>query len=816
MSFGHGCCGAAVDPAFNKETTMTSPSFTIAPQFNLGLRAVQRTCLLLLLMWPSLSDAQVVEALYSFSGCPMSGCGVGLPYDGAHPRSTLVFGGDGQLYGTTYGGGSGTGVGSVFRMTTSGSITHLRTFGYDDPPGFFGVGGYFPVAPLAHSTDGNLYGVTPSGGQGDGIFFRISSVGSFTKLHDFDVDGISTNNSGPWGGVVQGLDGRFYGTSQYSGEMPFVYPGFVYRLESDWSMTILHHFTGPNGQWPKGNLMRASDGRMYGTTWAGGGNTTCIGYNGCGTVFRINLDGTVVVVHAFSGADGGQPEEASLIEAPDGSLYGVTSGGGVTANGAANLGTIFRIASDGTFTSLYAFDGIVGCQPHGALVLASDGNFYGTTAGCPGLDGANQTGTIYRMTPQGSVTLVHTFQGADGARPFGGLVEDGDGALYGTAYDGGDHNLGVVFKLSLPRAHDATLSVTEDIAASGTLSATDPANGSMTFSIVSNGTRGSATIINAATGAFSYTPQANVTGTDTFTFRANNGSVDTNVATITVTIEPVNDAPVAEDGTASTAPGVAVNGQLAAADVDGPALTFAIVAGGSKGTAQVINPATGAYTYTPQATASGTDTFTFKANDGSLDSNTATVTVTFSGNGAPVAADSTMSTNEDKSTSGRLVATDTERQALTFAIVANGAKGVATITNDSTGRVTYAPNANANGSDTFTFKVNDGTSDSNVAVVTVTITSVPDSPVAENASYTVTAGTTLLGQLIATDGDGDAVTYAITGQPKTGSVSLLDAATGSFSYSAPSGARGNASFGFTATDPSGRVDGGTVMIKIVR
>ena len=145
---------------------------------------------------------------------------------------------------------------------------------------------------------------------------------------------------------------------------------------------------------------------------------------------------------------------------------------------------------------------------------------------------------------------------------------------------------------------------------------------------MANGAKGSAVITNPATGAYTYTPNANATGSDTFTFRVNDGTTDSNIATVTVTITPVNDAPLASESAVTTDENVPVSGTLVASDVDSPTLSFGIVTNGSRGTATVTNAATGAFTYTPSSGQAGTDTFTFQVSDGALVSNIATVSVT--------------------------------------------------------------------------------------------------------------------------------------------------------------------------------------------
>jgi hypothetical protein len=179
-----------------------------------------------------------------------------------------------------------------------------------------------------------------------------------------------------------------------------------------------------------------------------------------------------------------------------------------------------------------------------------------------------------------------------------------------------------------PVASNGTLDPLEDTQKVGTLSASDADGDSLTYIIVSNGTKGVATITDSSTGAFTYVPTQDQSGADSFTFQASDGKHDSNIATISVTIAPVNDAPVASNGAVSVSAGASVSGTLIASDIDGGALTFGIVANGTKGTATITNSATGAFTYTANIGSSGTDTFTFQASDGSLSANVATVTVT--------------------------------------------------------------------------------------------------------------------------------------------------------------------------------------------
>jgi hypothetical protein len=207
------------------------------------------------------------------------------------------------------------------------------------------------------------------------------------------------------------------------------------------------------------------------------------------------------------------------------------------------------------------------------------------------------------------------------------------GVMTGTHPDNG---LGWVLLPPEPDAHapvatSANAITDEDVPLLSQLEATDADGDTLTFSIVSNGTKGAATITNTTTGTYVYTPAPNVNGVDTFTFIASDDALDSNVATISVTITAVNDAPIANSGTFATAQDTALTGVLTATDIDSPSLTFAISTNGTKGTATIDNATTGAFTYVPDAGVTGADVFSFTANDGLAGSNVAAVSVTIGG-----------------------------------------------------------------------------------------------------------------------------------------------------------------------------------------
>ena len=257
-----------------------------------------------------------------------------------------------------------------------------------------------------------------------------------------------------------------------------------------------------------------------------------------------------------------------------------------------------------------------------------------------------------------------------------------------------------------PVANDMNINVNEDTAINITLDASDPEGEELTFTTVEVN---NATItINGNTAT--YTPDSNFNGVDTFTYMANDGSFNSNVATVTVNVGSVDDEPETNDINSSTQEDVSVVMTLTASEFDGENYSFNIVENPSNGTVSLDGSSA---TYTPNTDWNGTDTFTFEATDDRIFlSNVATATIEVTPvNDAPVTTSLTESTNEDNQLDIQLSATDVDSSSLTFEIVDNASNGALSLIGDV---VTYVPNVNWNGTDTFTFKSNDGELDSNV------------------------------------------------------------------------------------------------------
>ena len=274
-----------------------------------------------------------------------------------------------------------------------------------------------------------------------------------------------------------------------------------------------------------------------------------------------------------------------------------------------------------------------------------------------------------------------------------------------------------------PVASNSTLTTDEDLAAGSTLQASDIDGGSLSYSIVSPPAHGSVTVSGSN---YTYTPDADYHGADSFTFRANDGSANSNTAKVSVTVKPVNDAPVVSNVSVSTDEDTPLTGAPVGSDVDGDELSFDLVDLPQHGT--LTSHEDGSYTYTPADDWSGTDSLTYKATDGTLESGLATVTITVvavDDPGAPI--DGVLETDEDESIGGTLTATDVD--ASTFVVVSGPSHGTISGLDPATGAFTYTPEANYHGSDSFTFAADGDAENESPATITITVNSVEDAPV---------------------------------------------------------------------------------------
>jgi uncharacterized repeat protein (TIGR03803 family) len=298
---------------------------------------------------------------------------------------------------------------------------------------FNGGDGSFPYASLVQATNGNLYGTTSEGGTGfiAGTVFKITTAGVLKTLYSFQ----GSDGFNPTSALIQAKNGDLYGTTEGGGISTACQfgCGTVFRITTGGTLTTLHSFDLADGAYPYGSLVQANDGDFYGTTSYGGTN------NIHGTVFRITPHGRLTTLHNFNGADG-SGSVAGLTQATDGNLYGTTE------SGATGYGTVFRITPSGVFATLHVFDGTDGGYPTAGLIQATDRKLYGTTE--YGQYFGDLTGTVFRITPRGRLTTLHTFHQTDGANPFAGLIQGIDGNFYGTTLNGGANNFGAVYRIA--------------------------------------------------------------------------------------------------------------------------------------------------------------------------------------------------------------------------------------------------------------------------------------------------------------------------------------------------------------------------------
>jgi hypothetical protein len=335
----------------------------------------------------------------------------------------------------------------------------------------------------------------------------------------------------------------------------------------------------------------------------------------------------------------------------------------------------------------------------------------------------------------------------------------------------------------------------------------------LTVSSVTQGANGSVFINMDET--VTYTPDPDFNGSDSFTYMANDGILDSNPATVTITVNAVNDAPVAVNDTAGTTAGVpvAIDVLVNDTDVDGDVLSVSGVTQGASGTVSIN--ANNTVTYTPNTGFTGTDTFTYTAFDGTSNSNNATVTITVvAQNIAPVAVDDTAVTNQGTAVIVNVLANDSDADgdALTVSSVTQGTNGSVSINADET--VTYIPDPGFSGSDSFTYMANDGIADSNPATVTITVNAVNSAPVALNDSASTTAGVPVIIDVLANDTDVDGDVLSVSGVTQGASGTVIINADNTVTYTPNTGITGTDTFTYTAFDGTLNSNTATVTITV--
>jgi len=420
-------------------------------------RLVLRWCFTLLLAMnfcvPPANAKPKFKVLHTFHG-----------KDGVNPIGQLIGDAAGNFYGTTGEGGSGRcqnfGCGTAFKMNAAGKILWQYSFQ--------GPNGEGPSAGLLRDSTGNFFGTTEYGGKisnhlcldigGCGVVFELDKDGrKETARHKFTgpPDGYVPESL-----LVGDAAGNLYGTTYIGGNGY----GTVFKVDNAGKETILYNFTGgSDGCAPYPGVVRDGAGNLYGVTLIGGAGFCNSGY---GVVFMVDPSGNETVLHTFSGSDGANPISVLLFD-KRGNLYGTTENGGVSTVCGGGCGTVFELSPSGggwSETVLYSFCPQSGCTDgetpfRGPLVRDARGNIYGTTemGGASSHCNGAGCGVVFKLDAGGKEMVLHSFTGgADGAYPYGGLVIDSAGNLYGAVLEGGDlkcsigngRGCGTVFKIS--------------------------------------------------------------------------------------------------------------------------------------------------------------------------------------------------------------------------------------------------------------------------------------------------------------------------------------------------------------------------------
>jgi uncharacterized repeat protein (TIGR03803 family) len=386
-----------------------------------------------LTVFPVSTSGTTMVALHGFTG----------GNDGGVPNG-LVLGTNGLLYGTTQNGGM-YGYGTIFSLSTNGTLTTFVSFD--------GTNGATPWDGLTQGTNGSFYGTTMLGGSNSaGTIFSLTAGGTLSSIYSFgsNIDGIHPSNA-----LALGLDGNFYGSAQNSSGSG---DGIIFKMTPGGLLTNLYSFIGSsNGTTPAGALTLGTDGNFYGMTGTGGAYTN-------GNVFRMTPEGLLTNLYSFTGGTDGYSPVGQLVQGTDGNFYGATESNHIA--GYPFYGTIFKITPGGALTTLYALNPwevlTDGTYPFAGLIQGSDGNFYGTTSnGFSGNDNGilfnNTNGTVFQITPAGTLTTLTALNGSDdGAYPEAALVEGADGSLYGTTTSGGPYGQGAIFRITFTSAPQIT------------------------------------------------------------------------------------------------------------------------------------------------------------------------------------------------------------------------------------------------------------------------------------------------------------------------------------------------------------------------
>ncbi len=360
--------------------------------------------------------------------------------DGSLPIGGVVFDHEGSLYGTTYlGGASGGGV--VFKLSPEGKETVVHSFCSESNC----ADGEFPYAGVVFDEKGNLYGTTVGGGFGGyGVVFKLTPAGEYTVLHRFCSDNNCADGKWPLAPVVADHKGNVYGTAGQGGANNN--GGLLFKVTPTGEYSVLYNFCAESncadGSFPRAGVVLDENGNLFGTT-------DLDGSYGNGTAYKLTPGGEYTVLYSFCGDNSCLNGPSGVVLDRRGNLYGTAGGSGTHGTGLADF--VFKLSPEGDETTLHQFCPDYTCEAYDShgVVLDGAGSLYGTaySGGPPG------GGVVFRLTQAGKYTVLHSFCSdsncADGKGPTADVFFDQEGNLYSTTSEGGAHGYGVVFKLTL-------------------------------------------------------------------------------------------------------------------------------------------------------------------------------------------------------------------------------------------------------------------------------------------------------------------------------------------------------------------------------
>ncbi|MBM7702908.1 Ig-like domain-containing protein [Metabacillus iocasae] len=473
----------------------------------------------------------------------------------------------------------------------------------------------------------------------------------------------------------------------------------------------------------------------------------------------------------------------------------VDDGQGGTATSTVTI--VFIPVNDPPVTQDYSLTTLEDTLVEGAIV-ATDPDGDGLTFT---LQDAPQNGVV-NVNPDGTYSYIpnENFNGVD---TFSVLVSDAEGSTAVSTV-----TIKVIPVNDPPVVPDYSFTTQEETPVLGAVIGTDTEGELLVYSLQSPPVNGDVTV--NVDGTFTYTPNTDFTGSDTFTVLVSDEQGLGAVSTITINVLAVNDPPVTGDLNLTIDEDTTVNGQVVATDPDGDPLTFTLQAAPQNGIA-IVNE-DGTYTYTPNNNFTGIDLFTVLVSDGQGGTATSTITITvLQVNDPPIVPNYTVSTEEDAPVVGTVVGTDPEGSPLTYSLQLEPSNGTVVVNDD--GMFKYMPNENFTGTDTFTVLVTDTQGATAISTVTVKVVAVNDPPVTSDVSYTIDEDTTVSGQVVATDPEGDLLTFELENSPQNG-VAIVNV-DGTFTYTPNENFTGTDMFMVLVSDDQGDAVVSTVTIKVI-